>query len=310
MGSVASLRANTQTPKSILEGYLRFRRAMGAKAPTMEQHTVILGKFFRDYPDALESPRECALSFIGGDIAPWTRNTRLKVLRVFFGYLLDEGMIHGEPLRGLRAPMPPKKIDVPPMESVKAILKTLDRKCYAQHRLHTMILLCLETGLRRGEACSLTLGDVDLDRLTVTVRAETTKTGKARLVPLSPAMAQELRKFLRTRPPQWTDTHVFLNETGSAMKPENFTRQVKRLAEKTGIPLHPHALRHLCCTEFLRATGDIALTAKLLGHANIRTTSAFYEHLDDGDLREAARKASILGDVVEQRRVRKHGRTE
>ena len=296
------------TSEEALDSFVRFRRASGVRQATDAQYRFILSKFFRDYPDAMESPRECALAYLGESNTDWTRQTRLKVLKVFFGFLMDEGHIHEDPLRGVRAPIPPKKTDVPGMDEVKTVLETLDRDCFAQDRLRVMILLCLETGLRRGEVCALRVEDVDMDTHTLSVRPENTKTKRGRIVPLSPGLIRELRRFLQTRPQEWKTPYVFPSEKGEPLKPGNLTLQVRRLAQRTGVPIHPHALRHLCCTAFLRATGNIALTARLLGHSNIRTTSAFYEHLEDADLREAAGRASILGGFVEGERVRKRNR--
>ena len=67
----------------------------------------------------------------------------------------------------------------------------------------------------------------------------------------------------------------------------------------------PPGLRHLCATEFLRSTGNIALTAALLGHASISTTAKFYEHLDIHDLQAAHGEASVVSGVLENRRKRK-----
>jgi len=61
----------------------------------------------------------------------------------------------------------------------------------------------------------------------------------------------------------------------------------------------------LCATEFLRNTGNIALTAALLGHALISTTAKFYEHLDVHDLQAAHGQAAVVSGVLENRRKRR-----
>lgn len=57
----------------------------------------------------------------------------------------------------------------------------------------TILRLLYSSGLRCGEACSLSKGDVDLAAGVLTVRQA--KNGKDRLVPLHPAMAASLRDF-------------------------------------------------------------------------------------------------------------------
>lgn len=49
------------------------------------------------------------------------------------------------------------------------------------------------------------------------------------------------------------------------------------------------------------------LTARLLGHASIATTSRFYEHLNLEDLRQAQVEAGVVSKVIENRKKRKIG---
>ena len=50
-----------------------------------------------------------------------------------------------------------------------------------------------------------------------------------------------------------------------------------------------HALRHTAGTELYRATGDLYVTAELLGHRDIKTTQ-IYAHMSQQHLRDALRK--------------------
>ena len=98
---------------------------------------------------------------------------------------------------------------------------------------------------------------------------------------------------------------MFPTETGRQLNPSVFGYQIRRVSDRIGERMKIHGLRHLCATEFLRNTGNIALTASLLGHASISTTAKFYEHLDVHDLQEAHGKASVVSGVLENRRKRK-----
>ena len=98
---------------------------------------------------------------------------------------------------------------------------------------------------------------------------------------------------------------MFPTETGGKLSPENFGCQIRRVSDRMGERMKIHGLRHLCATEFLRSTGNIALTAALLGHASISTTAKFYEHLDVHDLQEAHGQASVVSGVLEPTRKRR-----
>jgi integrase/recombinase XerD len=65
------------------------------------------------------------------------------------------------------------------------------------HTLSTSVLLAYCTGLRLGELVRLTLGDLDLNEATLTVR--NTKYFKSRQLPLRPSLLAVLRDYLQAR---------------------------------------------------------------------------------------------------------------
>jgi integrase/recombinase XerD len=180
----------------------------------------------------------------------------------------------------------------------------LDENRYADRRLKVMLLIALDTGLRRGELCGLKLEDFDPEGMLLTVRAETSKVRRGRVVPLSSQVAREIRRFVALRPIEWSTPYLFPTEQGGKMNPDNFGLQIRRTSIRIDKPMKIHGLRHLCATEFLRSTGNIALTARLLGHTSIRTTAEFYEHLNLDDLREAHEKANVIHGVMGKSRKR------
>ncbi len=251
------------SPQGALEAFMAFRQAQGLRKATLDLDGAILSPFIRDNPDLFDRPRLAALEYLAASKTEWTRQTRLKVLRVFFGYLLDEEILTQDPLRGIRGTVPPKVCDLPSLAEVKTFLEKLDTRKFAQKRLKAMLMLALDSGLRRGELCTLLLRDLDLVGLSLTIRASASKNKRSREVPISSATAREIRSFLACCPPEWRVDVVFPTETGKPLKPGELGQQIRRLSKHFGIPLHAHALRHLCATEFLRATGNLALTARL-----------------------------------------------
>ena len=62
-------------------------------------------------------------------------------------------------------------------------------------------------------------------------------------------------------------------------------QRLGRLAELPGELRHPHALRHTCATELLRAGVSLIDVRDFLGHASIKTTSIY---LSSGPERQEA----------------------
>ena len=294
-----------QSAHEALDMFLSIRKAEGLAKNTIDNYKHIIAPFLREHPRFLENPRPAVLSFVSEPDKEWSRFTRIKVMRVFCSFLVAEGVLDKNPMENIKCRLPGKRADIPTVDEVKAFIDGLNGKRFTERRLKAMILLALDTGMRRGELCALRIEDIDEQSLLIRLRPETTKTRKGRTVPVSPQVMREIRRFIALHPPEWRCPWVFPTEQGARLDPVVFGRQVRRVAERTGQPMKIHGLRHLCATEFLRSTGNIALVAALLGHASISTTAGFYEHLDTADLQAAHGQAAVVSGVLKNERVRK-----
>jgi hypothetical protein len=85
---------------------------------------------------------------------------------------------------------------------------------------------------------------------------------------------------------------------------------LKRLGAAAELPeelRHPHALRHTCATELLRAGANVADVRVFLGHASVKTTSVYLASREDRqehvvELRERGRPSSTLTATPHDRR--------
>jgi integrase len=140
------------------------------------------------------------------------------------------------------------------------------------------------TGLRLGEACGLTWGDVDFRAEVATLTK--TKAGKVQHIPLS----VEALGILRALGPGDGGAYVFGWPDGRPWTSGYVTHAFQDAVTDAGVKdLHVHDLRHTFACRRLRAGVDIYTVSKLLRHASV-IMSERYGHLSQGDLKAAVER--------------------
>ena len=84
----------------------------------------------------------------------------------------------------------------------------------------------------------------------------------------------------------------------------------RRAVAELGIDLTFHGLRHTTGTRILRQTGNIKAAQKVLGHASAATTSAFYAHATEDDVRNALDNTPLAGPRIDATEARKRKRVK
>ncbi len=184
-----------------------------------------------------------------------------------------------------------------------------------EHRLAALWTLFATTGMRRGEACGLTWGDVDLDAGRLAIRRSrvvvnhqvvdsTTKTAASqRTIGLDVATVRSLRAHRAQQAgerlawgPEYRVTDlVFTWEDGSPLHPDVVTRTFKRLAAKAGLrPIVVHGLRHSYASAALEAGVDTKIVSGRLGHSSVAITSDLYQHVRREVDQQAADQVAAL----------------
>jgi len=301
-----------QTWEDALEEFILFRKAEGYSKRTIEDYRYTVTRFFTEYPEAWSpqhttKTRTAVLSFLGqDDIAPATFNIRRKYLKAFFSWLVDEGAYTRNPLDGIRARKAEPRIVQHSAEVLEKLLKLPDKSTYCGRRDYALICLSIDTAIRPGEALALTFDDVDLDDLTVLVRASVSKTRKSRTLPFSAETAKAIQAMIASRPKGWDTALLFTNHEGSMLTISGWRQRLQKYyAPKLGLKrLSPYDLRHDAAVYFLRnGMNPFALQA-IMGHSNLETTK-HYIALVEADIREAQEKASPVRRLIgKNKRVR------
>ncbi|WP_018621657.1 tyrosine-type recombinase/integrase [Spirosoma luteum] len=144
-------------------------------------------------------------------LANATVQLRLTAVRLYYDYLMEEGLRPDNPVgrgrytpgRGFagnrergRVPRYRTLPWIPNQEEWLALLQVVRQQPL---RTRLMLALAYDGGLRREELCSLQTSDIDPAYQLVTIRAETTKGGRGRVVPYSVATGKLLTAYLEHR---------------------------------------------------------------------------------------------------------------
>lgn len=225
-----------------------------------------------------------------------TVNRELSFLRVVFSYAVRDRKIDSNPFgrstKLIQESGEARRDRVLGLEEEDRLLLAASDPRRAH--LRPFLVALTDTGMRAGEARSLTWRQIDLDRGVITIDSLHTKTKRARRVPITGRLRLEFEKLRGDAKP--ADERVFKN-VGDVKR--SF-RTACRVAGITGLTLH--GLRHTAAAR-LAARLPEAETAGILGHASASTTRRYYINQLDERL-DRAREA------LESYRTEERGRND
>jgi integrase/recombinase XerD len=235
------------------------------------------------------------LMSIMDSVSPDTVNGRIRVFKLFYKNLKDEGLLEENPMEHIRLVKTEHKLKpVLSPDDLSRILSQLDRRHFHGARDYCMILLTYDSMLRVNELLTIKIPDIDLHDRLVKVYG---KGRKERYVPFSGKTAKYVHTYLLLHRKQIPGDLLFPMKNGGKITLRRAHRIFSIPGEKAGIYVHPHLVRHSSASQFIRMGGNPSVLQKILGHASLTTTQR-YVHLSNQDLNEAYERfspASVLG---------------
>ena len=158
------------------------------------------------------------------------------------------------------------------------------------------VLLCLYTGMRIGEICSLVWGDIFLDERMLKVsrtmqRVQTmddSKTSKTEVLITEPKSDCSTRTIplpdciverLKTVKPMLPNAYFLTGETERYIEPRTYQNHFKEYVASSGIKdANFHSTRHTFATRCVELGFEIKSLSEILGHANVNITLNRYVH--------------------------------
>ena len=300
---------------SLCRSWLMFQSQRGLSRNTLEAYCRGLEIFLRFLTNRRLALGAATHAEIGAYLATLQSNNaplcnatvqqRLTVLRLFYGYLVEEGVCARNPVirhsgrslvrRYSRLPWIPNEADWRSILAATVVQPIRNR---------TMLAFAYDAALRREELCALHTDDIDPSSRTLRIRAENTKGRRDRVVPYSSAAdALFLQYLVHRRNLSRKRGPLFLSESrrnfADGISIWSWSKIILQIARRAAVPCFTtHSLRHLCLTDLARADWDIHEIAAFAGHRSIQTT-LLYVHLSGRDL--SRKLAAGMAHIHEQR---------
>jgi integrase/recombinase XerD len=236
-----------------------------------------------------------------------TINCYPRSLRIFFSWLVSEGVIDANPFERVKIPRPPQKV-IPTFtdSQIQELLNVICLRRAEGYRDHAIILTLLDTGLRVSELCGLKLSNLWLEDGMVKVLG---KGNKERLIPVGKNVQRYLWRYINRYRPEPAGANcdfLFLTREGRPLnkdRVEKIMAYYGKKAEISGVRCSPHTLRHTAAVRFLRNGGDVFSLQRMLGHTSLEMTRRYCE-LTDIDVKRTHTTASPVDNLGVTIRVR------
>lgn len=213
------------------------------------------------------------------DVRPATVNRELALLRHMLNKAIDWGYLQENPAKKVKPfKEPPGRVKYLRKDEYERLLTV----CKLTPGLYEIVYTALHTGMRKGELVSLTWGDVDFERMEITLRE--TKNNEIWVIPICDALLSVLEELYQKH----LGHHVFTREDGTPYGDPH--HRFKTACKRAGVEdFRFHDLRHTYASYLVIAGIDIRTVQELMGHKTVKMTMR-YSHLSKTHLRAAVNK--------------------
>jgi len=221
-----------------------------------------------------------------------TLNRKISSLKSFYKYQIQQGHLIKSPMETVISPKISKRLPsfIAENDMEQLFLNLSFAEGWKGYTEKMVIQLFYSTGMRLSELIQCKENQVDLSKKIIKVLG---KGNKERILPLSPELTLELKKYISQKPAAAnSNAHLFVNENGKALQPKAvytfvkfYLSQVTTLQKKS-----PHVLRHSFATHLMNNGADLNAVKELLGHSSLAATQV-YTHNTIEKLKEVFSKA-------------------
>lgn len=234
--------------------------------------------------------------------------SRLYGIKSFFNYLIDDEYIENNPCARSTAPRDNEEHKIISLnkDEIETIKNNILTNCDNPDstganakwikRDYAIVMLGLSLGLRVASLTEIDMDDINFNNNEIKI---VEKGNKIRTVKFSDNISKILQEWIVIR-------NLIVKQSNKSCSALFISNQIKRINVRTiehlikkytyNIDKHitPHKLRSTCATNVYNATGDIYLTANVLGHSNIANTRRYADISEERKQKAATAMDKIL----------------
>lgn len=224
--------------------------------------------------------------------------TYISKLHSFFEWMQQRGYIDENPVRKMARVTATydtiESLRKPEIEKIRAAIDNHSHDLLHMKRDRAMVSILIFCGLRRGELLGLAVTDVNLEKQQLTIRKETSKSKRTRMLPLNQQTVMHLEDYLSERnrrtngknhPFYKTPTLFVALHQDRGLSKDGLKHWVVRLIRLSGVKFHLHQFRHTFACNAATNGANAIILQRLLGHTDLRMTQRYVRSLSVDDLR-------------------------
>jgi integrase len=211
--------------------------------------------------------------------------------------LKKRGFIIESPLKDIKPPRPNyddfRKLENNDINKIYSAIVRCSTNALMSRRDTMMISILLFCGLRKGELIALRVNDLDLIKNEITVRAETSKSKKTRVLTMHPTLVLHVKDYLKARKNLKTEYLIVALKGDNGLTPHGLKHWVKSLIVKSGVKFHLHQFRHTFACKLCEANVNVFKVQKMMGHIDVAMTMRYARSMRTEDMIDDIGKISI-----------------
>lgn len=277
--------------KECVKLFLNIKRIDGLSQTTLKTYTCEIGQFINSMNKPIDSITtndiRKYLSCIQNNkqYKKTTINNKITVIRSFFDTMLAENIIQSDPsarIKNLKVNISSLRnaLTAEELEKLRDVCKTRKEQCFIE--------LLYSTGCRISEIVEAKPSKINWQERSLVVHG---KGDKYRKILFSVKCKLYLKEYFKDRKGDADGMFLGDHYPHEPMTKSGLEKLMNRISSRidTNERISCHRLRHTIASDLLSRSGNIAVVSKLLGHANIKTTSV-YIHTSDEEIKSVYNK--------------------